>query len=109
MAYAVTASATGMARIPNDPEKADENTDRQALRAVIIAESDAINLYEQMSATAKDPVVKKMLLEIAKEEKHHIGEALELLLRLDPEQGPANQEGKEEVEKMIKELSPAGK
>lgn len=103
MAYAVSASATGMARIPN--EKSDEkDTDNQILRTVIIAENDAINLYEQMSASAKDPVVRKMLREIAKEEKHHVGEALELLLKHDPEQGPANQDGKEEVEKMIKEI-----
>lgn len=108
MAYAISASATGMARLPN--EKSDEkDTDNQILRTVIIAENDAINLYEQMSATAKDPVVRKMLREIAKEEKHHVGEALELLMKHDPEQGPANQEGKEEVEKMIKEIHSQGK
>ena len=51
-----------------------EDLDREILRAGIIAELDAINLYEQMAALAGDEMVKKILLEIAREEKTHVGE-----------------------------------
>ena len=57
-----------------------EDLDKEILRAGIIAELDAINLYEQMAATAKNTNIKKILLDIAKEEKTHVGEFLTLLL-----------------------------
>jgi len=37
------------------------------------AELDAINLYEQMAAMVKGKYLKKILLDIAKEEKTHVG------------------------------------
>ena len=38
-----------------------------------LVELGAINLYEQMSAMVKDKYLKKILLDIAKEEKTHVG------------------------------------
>ena len=64
----------------------------------MIAELDAVSLYEQMSAMAKDAGIKKMLLDIAKEEKTHMGEFEALLLKKDKEQVQELSKGKKEVE-----------
>jgi rubrerythrin len=77
------------------------DTDKEILRAGVIAEMDAINLYEQMAAIAKDKNLKKILLDIAKEEKTHVGEFLTLLLGKDREQEVELEEGKKEVEELV--------
>jgi len=78
-----------------------EDLDKEILRAGIIAELDAINLYEQMAAVAKNNDIKKILRDIAKEEKTHVGEFLTLLLGKDGEQGVELEKGKEEIEELI--------
>lgn len=70
----------------------------EALRLAIIAELDAINLYIQLASAVDDQAVRKIFLDIAKEEKTHVGEFLALLEKLDPEQSKEIQAGKEEVE-----------
>jgi len=77
-----------------------EDRDKEILRAGVIAELDAINLYEQMAAMTKNNDIKKILLDIAKEEKTHVGEFLTLLLRQDKEQKVEMEEGKKEVEEL---------
>ena len=74
-----------------------EARDREILRLGLIAELDAISLYEQLAAATEDEVIKRVLLDIAREEKTHVGEFLELLLRRDAEQVKELEEGKEEV------------
>ena len=88
-----------MSKIPGDFEelKGDER-DVEILRTGLIAELDAINLYEQMAAVAVDEDVKKILFDIAKEEKTHVGEFQALLLKADTEQVEELEEGKKEVE-----------
>jgi rubrerythrin len=91
-----------LSKIPINVEHVGkEDVDKEILRAGVIAELDAINLYEQMAAMAKDKNLKKILLDIAKEEKTHVGEFLTLLLRKDGEQGAELEEGKKEVEELI--------
>ena len=80
-----------------------EDPEKQILRAGIIAELDAISLYEQMAAMAQDSDTQKILLDIAKEEKTHVGEFLSLLIRKDGEQGEELERGKKEVEEMTGE------
>lgn len=77
-----------------------EVRDQEVLRLGIIAELDAINLYEQLAAATQDEKIRKVLLDIAREEKTHVGEFLALLLRRDPEQVKELEEGKEEVEEL---------
>jgi rubrerythrin len=77
-----------------------EDLDKEILRAGIIAELDAINLYEQMAAMARDKNIKRILFDIAKEEKTHVGEFLTLLLKKDREQETEIEEGKKEVEEL---------
>lgn len=87
-----------MSKIPlNIKGLKKEDVDREILRVGLIAELDAVNLYEQMAAMAVDKNVKKMLLDIAKEEKTHIGEFQALLLNRDKEQVKELEHGKVEV------------
>jgi len=79
----------------------EENIDKEILRIAIIAELDAVNTYEQMAAKTKNADLKIVLLDIAGEEKTHVGEFLELLLRLDPQQVKELKEGKEEIEELL--------
>jgi len=90
-----------LSKIPINLEKVkNEDMDMEILRAGIVAELDAINLYEQMAAMTKNDQIKKILLDIAKEEKTHVGEFLALLLKKDREQEVELQEGKKEVEEL---------
>lgn len=74
-----------------------EDLDKEILRASIIAELDAINLYEQMAALTKNPDIRDILLDVAREEKTHVGEFQALLLREDPQFGPELLAGDREV------------
>lgn len=88
-----------LSKIPINLEKiSKENLDKEILRVGIIAELDAINLYEQMAALAQNPDIKLILLDIAKEEKTHVGEFQALLLANDAEQVKELEAGKKEVE-----------
>ncbi|MBI4440304.1 rubrerythrin [Candidatus Woesearchaeota archaeon] len=78
-----------------------EYLDREILRVGVLAELDAINLYEQMAAITENSNIKKILLEIAREEKTHVGEFQALLLREDIEQRKELDKGKKEVEEII--------
>jgi rubrerythrin len=82
---------------------AKEDMDKEILRTGVIAELDAINLYEQMTAMTKDKNLKNILLDIAKEEKAHVGEFLTLLLKKDGGQGVELEQGKKEVEELAGE------
>jgi rubrerythrin len=78
-----------------------EDLDREILRAGMIAELDAINFYEQMAALTQSPDLKAILIDIAKEEKTHMGEFQTLLLRKDREQREELKEGEKEVEELL--------
>ena len=92
-----------LSTIPANLEKIKrEDLDNEILRVGIIAELDAINLYEQMAAMTENENIKKTLLDIAKEEKTHMGEFQTLLLREDKEQEKQLEEGKEEIEELIR-------
>jgi len=91
-----------LSKIPIDINKIKpENIDKEILRAALIAELDAINLYEEMAALAKNTHIKTVLLDVAKEEKEHVGEFQTLLLMFDKEQEEELEEGKKEVEELI--------
>lgn len=75
--------------------------DAEILRAAIIAELDAINLYEQMAGITQNRNIKKLLLDIAREEKTHVGEFQAFLLMEDKEQEKELEEGEKEVEELI--------
>jgi rubrerythrin len=90
-----------LSKIPIELEKIKkENLNKEILRAAVIAELDAINLYEQMAALTDNTHIKAILLDIAKEEKTHVGEFQTLLLKNDTEQEKELEEGKKEVEEL---------
>jgi rubrerythrin len=90
-----------LSKIPINLERTNkENMDKEILRAGIIAELDAINLYEQMAAMTENTNIKRILLDIAKEDKTHVGEFQALLLIKDNEQRKELEEGKNEVKEL---------
>ena len=92
-----------LSKIPINLERiVKEDLDKEILRAAIIAELDAANLYEQMAALTENKHIKTILLDIAKEEKTHVGEVQALLLMIDKQQEKKLGEGKKEVEKLTR-------
>lgn len=90
-----------LSQIPIDLTKVSkENLVRELLRVGMIAELDAVSLYEQLAAMTDDPLVKKVFLDIAKEEKTHAGEFQTLLLKHDKQQEEELKKGEEEVKGM---------
>ncbi len=88
-----------MAHIPFNADKIKkEDIDKEILRTAIIAELDAVNLYEQLASVTDNNDLKKVFADIAGEEKTHVGEFQALLLKLDREQAEALEKGKKEVE-----------
>ncbi len=73
----------------------------QALRLAIMAELDAINLYVQLASALEDEDVRRVFLDVAREEKAHLGEFLALLKRLDREQVEELEKGEREVEELL--------
>lgn len=91
-----------LSEIPIKLEKVEKkHVDREILRLAMIAELDAISLYEQLAAATDNKNIKKVLLDVAKEEKTHAGEFQTLLLKEDREQVEELEKGKEEVEGII--------
>ena len=91
-----------LSKIPIDLNKVKkEDLNKEILRAAIIAELDAISLYEQMAALTTDERIREVLLDIAKEEKTHVGELLTLLLKLDVEQKEEIEKAKEEIKELL--------
>ena len=79
--------------------------DKAILRTGIMAELEAINLYEQMASMAEDELVRQVLLEVAREEKTHVGEFLSLLKQVDSEQAGELEKGEAEVRELREKLS----
>jgi rubrerythrin len=91
-----------LSKIPIDLERIKkENLDKEILRSGMIAELDAINLYEQMAEMTQNKNIRKLLLDVAREEKTHVGEFQTLLLLEDKEQEKELGEGKREVEELV--------
>jgi rubrerythrin len=93
-----------LSKIPVELDRIDEeDLDKQILRLAIMAELDAINLYEQLANMTEDENIRTILLDVAREEKTHVGEFMALLLNLDEEQVEELEAGKEEVEEILEE------
>jgi len=76
----------------------------RAIRFMIAAEYEAIQLYMQLAESIDHKLAKAVLKDIADEEREHAGEFLRLLKELDPEEEGFYKSGYEEVEEMIEEL-----
>jgi len=76
----------------------------RAIRYVIAAEYEAIQLYTQLAESADDERAKAVLIDIADEEVVHAGEFLRLLEELEPREEELYKEGYEEVEEILAKL-----
>ena len=90
-----------LSKIPIDIGKIKkDDLDKEILRAAIIGELDAINLYEEFANMTENIDLKSVLMDIAGEEKTHVGELQTMLLRMDNEQEIELVKGKKEVEEL---------
>jgi len=91
-----------LSQIPINLDKIKKgDLDKEIVRVGMIAELDAVSLYEQLAVMTENEVIKKVLLDIAKEEKTHMGEFQTLLLKEDSEQVKELEEGRKEVEELL--------
>ena len=86
------------------PRKMNKEELVRALRLNISAEHEAVHLYMSHADATDDPLAKKVLTDIANEEREHIGEFQQLLSILDPEEDQYLADGAKEVEEMRGEL-----
>ncbi len=76
----------------------------RAIRYMIAAEYEAIQLYMQLAESTDHKLAQTVLVDIANEEREHAGEFLRLLKELEPDEEKFYQEGYEEVEEMIEKV-----
>ncbi len=74
----------------------------RAIRFMVAAEYEAIQLYMQLAESTDNKLAKDVLVDIADEERVHAGEFLRLLKELAPDEQKFYDEGAEEVEEEIK-------
>ena len=80
------------------PKDADDDS---RTRELIAQEERASNDYEQLADEADDEDTKEVYEDISDEEKVHAGELLVLLLKQDPKQREALEQGSEEVRELV--------
>ncbi|MBN2376333.1 MAG: hypothetical protein JXD22_08025 [Sedimentisphaerales bacterium] len=73
----------------------------RAIRFMIAAEYEAIQLYMQLAESTDNKLAREVLKDIADEERVHAGEFLRLLKELAPDEQKFYDEGAQEVEEEI--------
>jgi len=73
----------------------------RAIRFMVAAEYEAIQLYMQLAESTDNKLAIEVLKDIANEEKVHAGEFLRLLKELAPDEEKFYAEGAKEVEEEI--------
>jgi len=76
----------------------------RAIRFMISAEYEAIQLYMQLAESTDNKLAIEVLKDIADEERVHAGEFLRLLKELAPDEEKFYKEGAEEVEAEIEKF-----
>lgn len=76
----------------------------RAIRFMVSAEYEAIQLYMQLADSTDNELAREVLRDIADEERVHAGEFLRLLKELTPDEQGFYDEGAEEVEELIERL-----
>jgi len=74
----------------------------RAIRFMVAAEYEAIQLYMQLAESTDNKLAQDVLKDIANEERIHAGEFLRLLKELAPDEEKFYEEGAKEVEEEIK-------
>jgi rubrerythrin len=76
----------------------------RAVRFMVAAEYEAIQLYTQLAESTDSKLAIEVLRDIADEERVHAGEFLRLLQELAPDEQSLYDEGADEVEDEIEKL-----
>ena len=76
----------------------------RAIRFMVAAEYEAIQLYMQLAESTDNKLAIEVLKDIADEERVHAGEFLRLLYELCPDEKKFYAEGAKEVEEEIEKL-----
>jgi len=76
----------------------------RAIRFMVAAEYEAVQLYMQVADSTDNLLAKAVLKDISEEELVHAGEFLRLLKELEPGEESYYKEGAEEVEEIINAL-----
>ena len=79
----------------------------RAIRFLISAEYEAVQLYMQLAESIDNKLAIEVLKDIADEERVHAGEFLRLLKELAPDEEKFYTEGAEEVEEEIRKMNHA--
>jgi rubrerythrin len=74
----------------------------RAIRFMVAAEYEAIQLYMQLAESTDNKLAVNVLKDIADEERVHAGEFLRLLRELAPDEAKFYAEGAEEVEEEMR-------
>lgn len=80
----------------------------RAIRLDIAGEHEAVSLYQAHADATDNPLAKKVLLDIANEEREHIGELTQVLKMILEDESLYLNNGAEEVREMAAELGIAG-
>ncbi|AJE04169.1 ferritin family protein [Geobacter pickeringii] len=81
----------------------------RAIRFMVSAEYEAIQLYMQLAESTDNALAQAVLRDVADEERVHAGEFLKLLYQLEPEEERFYAEGFEEVDEIVGELKKTAK
>jgi rubrerythrin len=76
----------------------------RAIRFMVAAEYEAVQLYMQLAESTDDKLAQEVLTDIADEERVHAGEFLRLLKQLAPDEQKLYDEGAEEVRELMEKL-----
>jgi rubrerythrin len=76
----------------------------RAIRLNVAAEHEAIHLYMAHADATDHPLAKKVLIDIANEERQHVGEFTRLLEILTGDEDEWTDHGREEVDEMADEV-----
>ena len=82
------------------PRKMTKEELIRAIRLNIAAEHEAVHLYMAHADATDDAFAREVLTDIANEEREHIGEFMELLRRLAPDEADYLEAGRREVVEM---------
>lgn len=89
--------------LANDRKLTHEELVR-AIRFMIAAEYEAIQMYTQLAESTDDKVAMAVLKDISDEERVHAGEFLRLLKYLDSSEEKFYENGTHEVEEMLEKI-----
>ncbi len=76
----------------------------RAIRFMVSAEYEAIQLYTQLAESTSDKLAKEVLIDIADEERVHAGAFLRLLKHLAQDEEKFYEEGAEEMQEIKDKL-----